>query len=144
MGPSNVSNMETVRKVLPQYHFSKNCIFSYAFHHSFAALSESLIYCLCECTKACMWFHWNVTHSERIYCREWVSFPWWGAQLFLHNGDCFALIHLASSEQEVLDQSGNSFQHSLLFIVQSIQLKIVLPFVCWQSNMNAGLNGCIA
>ncbi len=59
-------------------------------------------------------------------------------------GIVLLLFHLASSEQEVLDQSGNSFQHSLLFIVQSIQLKIVLPFVCWQSNMNAGLNGYIA
>lgn len=76
-----------------------------------------------------MWFDWNVTHSEHIYCREWVSFPWWGAQLFLHNGDCFALFfHLASSEQEVLNQSGNSFQHSLLFIVQSSPLNIYQHF----------------
>lgn len=67
-------------------------IFRYAFHCSFGTFSRSLIYYLCECTEVWMWFHWNVTHSERIYCREWVSFPWWGAQLFLHNGDCFALI----------------------------------------------------
>jgi len=39
-------------------------------------------------------------------------------------GIVLLLFHLASSEQEVFDQSGNSFQHSLLFIVQSFQRNI--------------------
>lgn len=73
--------------------------------------------CVCDFT--------GMSHILRAYSAE-NGFPSPDGEhsCFCIMGIVLLLFHLASSEQEVLDQSGNSFQHSLLFIVQSFQLNI--------------------
>lgn len=78
-------------------------------------------------TLKCVWFHRNVTHSGHMYCREWVSFPWWGAQLLLHNSDCFAFISSGQKWAGSIGPEWKLIHFTLLFSV----FNYLFPFVCW-------------